>query len=235
MSSFFKLVAVAPRYQLSVNQLDANLWLGNIEAAQDIGFLFSNNITRILACGIEFEARNEIPRLQLMIRDNEWDDNTEAEFRKGAKQLGEWLDAGERVLVHCMAGVSRSTTVVLLDMMLRKGMPLLNAVETVQSKRHKIGPVTSYWKLLLRVEKEREEMKLLARHGLDHGTKALCQNSILCKPSKDTTKRDACYDCERAKKGLDGHHNLSTGLAVGTDGQGNVVDDTNRNTIDKSA
>ena len=88
----------------------------------------------------------------LDIPDNTWNEKTEQEFNRGVKQLSQWLEAGETVLVHCMGGISRSATVILLYLMRDKNMTLLQAVETLHGVRKQIGPVTEYWKYLLRID-----------------------------------------------------------------------------------
>lgn len=40
-----------------------------------------------------------------------------------------------KVLVHCLQGLSRSATLVLAFLMIKKGMTVTEAVETVRSKR----------------------------------------------------------------------------------------------------
>ncbi|KAG0054623.1 dual specificity phosphatase 12 [Gryganskiella cystojenkinii] len=50
------------------------------------------------------------------------------------------LDKGGKVLVHCMAGASRSVTVVCAYLMKTKGMTADEALETVKKLRHIAGP-----------------------------------------------------------------------------------------------
>ncbi|KAJ1566658.1 hypothetical protein HK405_008936, partial [Cladochytrium tenue] len=52
-------------------------------------------------------------------------------LRRVAKLIDSCLARGQPVLVHCHAGVSRSATVVVAYLMLRRGMALVDAFETV--------------------------------------------------------------------------------------------------------
>ncbi|KAK3083833.1 hypothetical protein FSP39_003858, partial [Pinctada imbricata] len=56
-------------------------------------------------------------------------------FQPAAEFIESALKSGGRVYVHCWAGVSRSATIVLAYLMLKKGMRLNDAHRLVASKR----------------------------------------------------------------------------------------------------
>lgn len=56
------------------------------------------------------------------------------------------------ILVHCNQGVSRSTSIVLGYLMLKKGMGLQEAYDMVKSKRKQAGPNTNFRKQLEKFE-----------------------------------------------------------------------------------
>ncbi|KAL1510772.1 hypothetical protein AB1Y20_007058 [Prymnesium parvum] len=80
-------------------------------------------------------------------------------IREGTQELREWLADGTRTrpaaLVHCVAGLSRSATVVVAWMMSSREMSLLEAVTHVterRGRRLRINP--SFWMALALWERE---------------------------------------------------------------------------------
>jgi protein-tyrosine phosphatase len=59
------------------------------------------------------------------------------------------LQQGNRCLVHCFAGVSRSSTMVIAYLMKHKHMRLGKAYDLVKSKRKQIHPNDGFWKQLI--------------------------------------------------------------------------------------
>ncbi len=56
----------------------------------------------------------------------------------------DFIKASERVLVHCVAGISRSSTFVLAFLMKERGLRFVEALEYVKSKRAKCAPNESF-------------------------------------------------------------------------------------------
>lgn len=57
-----------------------------------------------------------------------------------------------RVLVHCHAGISRSSTIVLLHLMINNGLTLSEAWAHLKHARPVVNPNHGFWKLLLDVD-----------------------------------------------------------------------------------
>mmetsp|Transcript_51538 Transcript_51538/g.120919 ORF Transcript_51538/g.120919 Transcript_51538/m.120919 type:complete len:85 (+) Transcript_51538:1-255(+) len=55
-------------------------------------------------------------------------------------------------LIHCSAGVSRSSSVVISYLMRRRGMSLREAYDTVKAARPQIAPNPGFWSQLLDLE-----------------------------------------------------------------------------------
>eukprot|EP00795_Rhopilema_esculentum_P012770 gene12770-3502_t len=72
------------------------------------------------------------------------------------ESVGQLIDEAEkgngRILVHCAAGISRSTTLVLAYLMKYKNMELKKAHEFVKSKRRKVKPNPGFWSQLIKYE-----------------------------------------------------------------------------------
>jgi atypical dual specificity phosphatase len=52
-----------------------------------------------------------------------------------------WLDDGERVYVHCRAGMQRSATVAAALVMLRDGLALPDALESIRARKPSAQPL----------------------------------------------------------------------------------------------
>jgi len=78
-----------------------------------------------------------------------------------AKFIKEGAAGGERILVHCHAGVSRSVTIVLFYLMLQ-GYDLDSAMALVKSKRPFIQPNAGFMQHLLATD--RRIKRIRARH-----------------------------------------------------------------------
>jgi len=69
------------------------------------------------------------------------------------KFIDKGVASGGKVLVHCLAGVSRSPTMVLGYIMYRYGVPLKQALEIVTKARPVIAPNLGFVKQLRDLEK----------------------------------------------------------------------------------
>jgi hypothetical protein len=116
------------------------LWLGNRAAAHDGQFMREQNITTIFNCTKDIPFKQGIaPRMYRI----PLDDNLEAdEIRnlelwswetayKVAKELG----SGNRVLIHCMAGMQRSAAVVAIYLVAKYRCTTEEAIAYIKSKR----------------------------------------------------------------------------------------------------
>jgi predicted protein tyrosine phosphatase len=77
---------------------------------------------------------------------------------------------GGQVLVHCHAGVSRSSTIVLLHLMINTGLPLHEAYSQLKAARPVVSPNRGFWAMLAAVDERsrrfRQEGRAPARPNL---------------------------------------------------------------------
>ena len=146
--------------QTTADQVDAHVFLGGYLAAADAAWLRRAGISRVVKLCADDptvpggDAR--VPGVQylvLPVRDDPSEDITAAATQaviaiKAARR------AGERVLVHCHAGVSRSATVVLLYLMLVRGFTLDEAYGYLEGVRPVINPNAGF-RAALRATDER--------------------------------------------------------------------------------
>ena len=72
----------------------------------------------------------------------------------GARVIAEAGEKGLPVLVHCVAGRSRSATVLLTYLMLHRGMSLREALAIVRVARPEVAPVLGFWRFLVALDAE---------------------------------------------------------------------------------
>lgn len=75
------------------------------------------------------------------------------EIEHAAQTVIAWLDAGERVYLHCRAGMQRSATVATAVLALRDGVSPLDALQQVSARRpsaeplaHQREDLVTWWK-----------------------------------------------------------------------------------------
>ena len=115
------------------------LWLGNIAAAEDVIDLKKKGIKKILTVmnqdGPNYKSEDGFIHKKFEIIDFDCENII--------KYFGEclkFIDGNENVLVHCMAGASRSATIIIAYLMWKKKMKYYDALDFVQKKRFIVDP-----------------------------------------------------------------------------------------------
>jgi len=124
------------------NQIIPNLYLGNINCANNKQFLINNNIQSIINCTIN-EPFNEYfnedkSKLRLIITDSKESDNID-QFKKQIFEaiffIENSINNNKPVYIHCYWGLMRSATVVAAYLMKKYNMPKDDAINIVREKR----------------------------------------------------------------------------------------------------
>jgi len=154
--------------------LDGFLFLGNIDNAKSVCSAGLFGIDRILSVLVEpheghylsmWEEIVACTRTQhqfLRIEDAVDEDISEL-FSPACEFLEQARIAGSRVIVHCLAGRSRSAAIVLAYLMRCHGKTLYDGFMMVKNKRPAILPNVGFWKQL-----RREEMRIFGLHRPCH-------------------------------------------------------------------
>lgn len=74
-------------------------------------------------------------------------------FDHVADKIHEHVHRGGRVMIHCLLGVSRSTTILLAYLMKHRGMSLKSAYDMVAARRTCVRPNPGFWRQLMDYEK----------------------------------------------------------------------------------
>ena len=151
------------------NQIVDHIFLGSEKCASDFNFLAKNNITRVLIIGRQiehfFESDSRFTYHQIPVND-ETTENIRQYFEECFAFIEQRLDDnGEtdgNLLVHCVAGMSRSPTIVVAYLMRKYSLPLTDALNFVKHKRSIVNPNPGF---LRQLKKYEEELKSQPRWG----------------------------------------------------------------------
>jgi atypical dual specificity phosphatase len=144
-----------------MSQITDEIWLGSYAEACDEQFLKDRTINHILCCAEEFAVRAGFPYsdqrtgYKVSLKDDFADEKTMELFLDGAAKLNDWISSGNRTMVHCFAGISRSVSVVITYFMIYKGWSFNTAFNHLKHCRHKSNPHHNYIPILLMIESKR--------------------------------------------------------------------------------
>ncbi|ANB13451.1 tyrosine protein phosphatase YVH1 [Sugiyamaella lignohabitans] len=129
-----------------MNKITDNIYLGSFYALSATKTLRQNNVTHILSL-VETDIKSEFlegfKHMRVQIDDIE-DENIIQYFPRIIAFMDDAINAGNSILVHCMAGVSRSATAVCAYLMRTHVWTSEQALTFVKSKRSVANPNTSF-------------------------------------------------------------------------------------------
>eukprot|EP00439_Symbiodinium_sp_Y106_P025846 s1571_g3.t1 len=143
--------------------LSGQLFLTNCRGVEDLSALKELGITHVLCIN---EQENNFPdqlvyfNVSDVTDDPDMADALKAKFESAFNFIDAATAAGGGCVVHCAAGISRSSTVVLAYLISRKSMTLRQAFAHTICRRRVIWPNEGFWERL--VELECEALKLEA-------------------------------------------------------------------------
>jgi len=113
-----------------------HLYLGGMEAARNKQALKARKITHILTVGLGLETPylSDFAYLHIEIWDVESEDIAQY-FDKAIDFVNTALSSGGACLIHCAAGISRSTTMTCAYLMAKKNLSFKNALEHCRNRR----------------------------------------------------------------------------------------------------
>ncbi|ORY93969.1 protein-tyrosine phosphatase-like protein [Syncephalastrum racemosum] len=118
-----------------------NVWIGGFKACEDLPFLQKNRITVILSLG---HFTHQYPSDQFTHKIVPIADNPEANiihhFPATNAFIQDALSSNQRILVHCLAGVSRSPTVVAAYLMHQQRIHPKQALSIIKQNRPFVNP-----------------------------------------------------------------------------------------------
>ena len=115
------------------------LWLGNIKAAADEGWMKRENVTVVFNCTKDIPfADSIVTRYRIAVHDNLEPEEIQFMIDSAediAYNILKEYKKGHTILVHCYAGMQRSAAAVAIFMMLWLQMKPYETMEFIKSKR----------------------------------------------------------------------------------------------------
>ena len=132
-----------------------HLYLGSIGSASNLKQLQNFKITHIVCCakGIKNFFPDNFKYLNLDIIDSQTD-NIKKYFEEANLFIDEAIKNQGNVLVHCHAGISRSSTIIIAYIMKSQKMNLDKILDLMRSKREKVKPNDGFIEQLKEYQKE---------------------------------------------------------------------------------
>ncbi len=137
----------------TINEIKDGLWLGDNYAANNVEDLKKKGIKKILTVmnqtGPIYKSEDGFIHKKFELSD--------FESENIIKYFGEclnFIDGKEKVLVHCMAGASRSATIIIAYLMWKDKMKYDDALDFVQKKRFIVYPNEGFREQLKLFENE---------------------------------------------------------------------------------
>ncbi|CAD5124162.1 DgyrCDS12462 [Dimorphilus gyrociliatus] len=132
-----------------------NLFLGNASNAEDRECLREHKISRVVNVTRDspnyFEEDGDVEYLKIPITDH-WSENLCNYFAQAISFIDEGRQRKENVLVHCLAGISRSVTVTVAYLMHNLNLSMNDAYEFVRKIKPSISPNFNFMGQLLDFE-----------------------------------------------------------------------------------
>ncbi|CAF2016683.1 unnamed protein product [Brassica napus] len=141
------------------SMIQDNIFIGGGLAARSVYTLQHLGITHILClCANEIgQSDTQYPDLfkykNFSITDDE-DSKIEGIFQEALDFINHGEETGGKILVHCFEGRSRSATVVLAYLMLRKNLTLLEAWSKLRKVHRRAQPNDGFARILVNIDKK---------------------------------------------------------------------------------
>ena len=123
--------------EVQINEITPQLYLGNNESAKNKEMLLQMEITHILVVG--FYLHEYYPDT-FTYKTIEIEDNDKEQLIPLLIPAFEFIERAEKCLVHCRAGISRSSSIVIAYIMFVGKLSYEEARKYVSSKRSEIEP-----------------------------------------------------------------------------------------------
>lgn len=134
-----------------------HLYLGNAANSEDRESLARHRIQYILNVTPDlpnvFESGGSIKYMQIPISDH-WSQNLASFFPQAIQFIEEARNSDKGVLVHCLAGISRSVTITVAYLMHKCSLSLNDAFNLVRSRKSNVAPNFHFMEQLYSFEQE---------------------------------------------------------------------------------
>jgi protein-tyrosine phosphatase len=146
--------------QFEATQIMPNLYLGNINSCYDKKELEKRNIKKVISviAGFIPPYPDEFEYVVINAMDS-LNTKLEESFDLACDEITKSLDNEDSILVHCVAGRSRSCSIILAYLMREYGMKIDDGLKLVKMKRPIVEPNAEFLKQLKNYEKKSSNQK----------------------------------------------------------------------------
>jgi len=146
-----------------ITQILDFLFLGSQEDAQSSTILKRHGITRVINLSDTCPKSDLIPDsdfMRIAIKDS-YDAKIHVHFDKAYEFIEEARRTNQRILVHCLAGISRSPTLAIAYIMRSRALSCDEAYRYVKTRRQSVSPNLNFMGQLFLYERHLREQKIL--------------------------------------------------------------------------
>jgi protein-tyrosine phosphatase len=147
-------------YNEYIDKINDKIYLGCYKGVEEIDYLEKNGIKNILTCCKNFEnSENKKFGEKFINKIIPIDDISEENILSHLKDAINFIHNCDKVYVHCIAGVSRSPSIVIAYIMYVNKISYNEAYWIVKNKRKFISPNEGFVKQLKEFEKEMKNLE----------------------------------------------------------------------------
>ena len=142
--------AIVPQ-RIDVDKIIDGLYLGCLNAAYNSDWLTRIGITHVVSAVVQKpKFHSDAPLMEALHIPvvDQYSENIYQHFETTSTWIQTAINKGGRVLVHCHAGVSRSSTLVCAYLMVTQKMSAEQALAQLREKRHHANPNGGFYKQL---------------------------------------------------------------------------------------
>lgn len=123
------------------SEIIENIYQGNICSSFQKENLKKLGITHILTVGnyLPLFYKDNFKYMCIKVKDKS-DENLLQYFEEGFKFIDDCINSGGKILIHCAAGYSRSTTMTCVFLIKKKSITVDEAIEIVKTARPEARP-----------------------------------------------------------------------------------------------
>lgn len=142
------------------SQITSQLFVGNYSSSRNFEFINENKITHILTVANDIDPEYPSNCKYKIVNVDDWhEEDLSQHFHDCFSFIDDGMQAGGSVLVHCLAGISRSPAIVIGYLMYKDGLTLDEAYNIVKEKRPLIGPNSGFLDQLTQLEIDLRERR----------------------------------------------------------------------------
>jgi atypical dual specificity phosphatase len=135
-----------------MSEITEQIYVGSYGDAASEQYLSDRGITHVITCADEFPSSLLRPGYKIQIVDDVADEKTKKYFLEAASVLDRWVREGNKIMVHCFAGMSRSVSVVITYFMMYKGWSFDLAHSHLKQRRYQTKIHPGFIPILLEIE-----------------------------------------------------------------------------------